>query len=262
MAVDYWERILGRYYRTGSRLLFKRPLVLKSNAPVISFTFDDFPRSAFLTGGLILKSFGVVGTYYASFGLMGKKAASGLMFLAEDVNALSEEGHELGCHTFSHCHSSETKVSVFEKSIIDNRRALTELLPGASFKTFSYPISPPRILTKHRVAKYFVCCRGGGQGFNSGIIDLNYLSAYFLEKCNGNAESVKKLIDGNHEAGGWLIFATHDISSAPTPFGCKPKFFEGIVRYAVSSGAQILPVAQAWAMLDGTGARKITAQAT
>ncbi|HTV54138.1 MAG TPA: hypothetical protein VMI06_04405, partial [Terriglobia bacterium] len=95
------------------------------------------------------------------------------------------------------------------------------------------------------------CCRGGGQTFNSGIADLNQLSAYFLEKAGSNFELVKALIDKNREARGWLIFATHDISSAPSPFGCTPEFFEGVVRYAIDSGAQILPVAAALNVVRG-----------
>src|SRR2546425_11069576 len=113
-----WARVQGRYIRTAARFFFKRPLVINTPTPFISFTFDDFPRSALLTGGAILKRFGLTGTYYASFGLMGKQAPTGPMFLPEDLKALLEQGHELGCHTFDHCHSWETKTGVFEDSII------------------------------------------------------------------------------------------------------------------------------------------------
>src|SRR5438034_4953718 len=194
-VLDCWARVQGRYYRTGARLLFKRPLAITSEVPLISFTFDDFPRSALLRGGTILKRFGLTGTYYTSIGLMGKQSPTGPMFVAEDLKALDEQGHELGCHTFSHCHSGRTKVSVFLDSIIQNQLALSELLPGAFFRTLSYPISPPQARTKQKVAGHFMCCRGGGQTFNAGTADLNYLSAYFLEKSRGKLESVEDLID-------------------------------------------------------------------
>ena len=175
-------RVQGRYQRSAARFLFKRPFVINSQVPLISFTFDDFPRSALLTGGAILKRFGLSGTYYASFGLMGKKASTDLMFLAEDIAAVLEQGHELGCHTFAHCHSWETKATVFERSVVDNALALDRLFPGVSFRTFSYPISPPRPQTKRTMANYFTCCRGGGQTFNVGTTDLSYLSACFIEQ--------------------------------------------------------------------------------
>lgn len=243
------ERVYGRYQRSAARLFFRCPLAVNSEVPLISFTFDDFPRSAFLTGGAILKRFGLVGTYYAALGLMGKQAPTGPIFVAEDLRALLEQGHELGCHTFSHCHSWETKPSVFEDSIIENRLALSELCPEASFKTFSYPISPPLPRTKQRVAEHFLCCRGGGQTFNAGTTDLNYVFAYFLDRGRNNPEVIKNLINQNRQARGWLVFATHDICEAPTPYGCTPDFFEGIVECAVASGARVLPVVKAWETL-------------
>jgi len=235
-----------RYYRRqAARILFRRPFRIKSLVPIISFTFDDFPRSAFLIGGAILKQFGLTGTYYASLSLMGRRGRAGLMYLPDDLSALLEEGHELGCHTFAHCDSSQTKADVFEKSIVENRLALKAVCPVSSFKTFSYPISAPRPWTKRAAARHFLCARGGGQTFNSGTTDLNYLSAYFLEKSRETPDAVKKVIYQNSLARGWLICATHDVCEAPTAFGCTPGFFEDIVRTAVHSGARILPVDQA-----------------
>jgi peptidoglycan/xylan/chitin deacetylase (PgdA/CDA1 family) len=224
-------------------------LAIKSPTPLISFTFDDFPRSALLTGGAILNRFGLAGTYFASFGLMGKQAPTGTIFVRDDLKTLVDQGHEIGCHTFAHCHSWDTASAVFEDSVVANRRALNELLPGASFRTFSYPVSPPRPTTKRNTAKHFSGCRGGGQTFNAGTADLNYLAAYFLEKSRGNRDAVKQLIQENRQARGWLILATHDVCESPTPFGCTPDFFEDIVRSAVESGARILPVADALEVL-------------
>jgi peptidoglycan/xylan/chitin deacetylase (PgdA/CDA1 family) len=233
--------------------------VIRSDVPIISFTFDDFPRSAFMEGGSILRRYGAAGTYYTSLGLMGKQSDLGPMFQAEDLKELVGLGHELGCHTFGHCHSWNTPADVYEKAILDNQKALSELLPGASFQTFSYPFSAPWPQVKKVAGRHFLCCRGGGmkvgryilrhaaggQTFNSEITDLNCLCAFFLEKSRDNPEAVKRLIDQNARARGWLIFATHDVCERPSPFGCTPDFFEKVVRWAVDSGARILPVARA-----------------
>jgi peptidoglycan/xylan/chitin deacetylase (PgdA/CDA1 family) len=240
LAAQYY----GSYRRNAQRFLFRQPVRIVSDVPLISFTFDDFPRSALMAGGGILKRAGLAGTYYVSLGLMGKQAPVGTIFSLEDLKAVLAQGHELGCHTFAHCHSWETKPDVFEHSVIANRLALKELLPGALFKTFSYPISPPRPRTKQKMSRHFVCCRGGGQTFNSGTADLNYLKSFFLEQANSDARAVKYVIDQNQQARGWLIFSTHDVSANPSPFGCTPGFFEEIVQYAADSGARILPVVQ------------------
>jgi peptidoglycan/xylan/chitin deacetylase (PgdA/CDA1 family) len=255
-SIPLLAKIQGRYIRDTARFFFRRPVEFSTQIPLISFTFDDFPRSALLTGGAILNRFGLAGTYYAAFGLMGKQAPAGPIFLAEDLKVLKEQGHELGCHTFDHCDSWNTDPVVYENSILENRSALNKFIPGGSFKTFSYPINPPRARTKRRVGRRFLCCRGGGQAFNVGTADLNYLSAYFLEKCRDHPEAVKDLIDQNGRARGWLIFATHDVCKYPSPFGCTPEFFEQIVQYAVDSGARILPVVQAWEALCASSPSK------
>ncbi len=248
-----WSRLQGYYGRRLASLIFRKPFRISSQRPVISFTFDDFPRSALLVGGAILNRFDLAGTYYASLGLAGKMTESGQIFYLEDLATLFEQGHELGCHTYSHSESWGTATETFEKSIVQNRMALHRLFPDAEFKTFSYPISLPRPLTKRRTAGHFLCCRGGGQTLNVGKVDLNQVSAYFLEKCRGGFQEIKDLIDRNRKACGWLIFATHDISEAHTPYGCNPEFFEKVVQYALSSGAQIVPVVEALEVLGAPG---------
>jgi peptidoglycan/xylan/chitin deacetylase (PgdA/CDA1 family) len=244
-----WSRLHGFYQRKVASLVFKKSFAIGPKWPLISFTFDDFPRSALFVGGDILNEFGLAGTYYAALGLAGTETPTGPAFFPDDLRIVLERGHELGCHTFSHCHSWQTDPWTFEKSIIENQAALRQLIPEAEFKTFSYPISPPRPLTKAKIAGRFLCCRAGGQTFNIGTADLNQLSAYFLEKNRHDVASVRDVIDRNRQARGWLIFATHDISGEPTPYGCTPEFFRDVVQYAVNSGARIAPVARALDML-------------
>jgi peptidoglycan/xylan/chitin deacetylase (PgdA/CDA1 family) len=258
-VAGYLARARRRLATEATRVLFRRRLPVRSAHPLISFTFDDFPRSAFLGAGSILRRYGVLGTYYASLGLMGKQSPLGPMYEAEDLKELVHLGHELGCHTFGHCHSWNTPPDQYEKAILENRQALAQVLPGASFQTFAYPHSEPRLAVKKVASSYFRCCRGGGmkagryvhrhtagsQTFNWGITDLNYLCAFFLEKSRDNPGAVKCLIDQNARARGWLIFATHDICADPSPVGCTPAFFEQVVQWSLESGARILPVMKA-----------------
>jgi glycosyltransferase involved in cell wall biosynthesis len=249
-SLQILRRLRGRYQRFVAGNLYRRTFTIKSSTPIISFTFDDCPRSALLKGGKILRSMGVSGTYYVSLGLAGKQTETGGMFEVEDLRAALEQGHELGCHTFNHSHSWETEPQLFELQIIENQRALQQVIPEASFRSLSFPIGHPRAETKRRASKHFSCCRGGGQTFNVGEADLNCLAAYFLEQSVHDPEAVKRMIDRNAKAGGWLIFATHDVCENPTQWGCTPEFFENVVQYAVDSGAQILPVIQAYEALS------------
>ena len=243
--------------RKASTWLIRKPIHIDLKRPLISFTFDDFPRSALLNGGAILNRCGIAGTFYASLGLAGGDSPTGKIFSSQDLSLLIQQGHELGCHTYSHCDSWSTPSPTFEDALKENRSALHGLFPGAQFQTFSYPISLPRPRTKAITAPYFLSCRGGGQKTNSGIADLNLLSAFFLEKTRGNLQPVREMIERNRQLPGWLIFATHDVDENPTPYGCTPEFFETVVQLAVKSNARIVPVIEALQMLGVPGSRAV-----
>ena len=159
-------------------------------------------------------------------------------------------GHELGCHTFDHCHSWNTAPAEFEASILRNRQAASEFVPGHELHSFSFPISCPRPKNKRRAAKYYSCMRGGGQTFNRGNTDLNYMKAFFLEQSRDDVDAIKRTIDDCVRERGWLIFATHDVCESPTRFGCKPQLFQQVVDYAVKSGALVLPVNKGWEQIE------------
>jgi peptidoglycan/xylan/chitin deacetylase (PgdA/CDA1 family) len=243
------ERIEGRYRRMSARWRSRRVIAFRSEQPLISFTFDDFPRSALLVGGSILNSYQAAGTYYVAMGLMGKETPTGTMFVKEDLEALLRDGHELGCHTFDHCHPWDTSPEQFEASLIANQRALTALFPQAIFHSMSYPFSVPTPRNKSIAGRMFDCCRGRGDFSNAGTADLNFLSSHFLERKLGGPEAALQAIEKNRKECGWLIFSTHDLSADPTPFGWTPEHFEAVVRAAVNSGARILPVVETWKRL-------------
>ena len=265
-AASYLAQARQRFAMEAARSLVSRQIDVKTQVPLVSFTFDDFPRSAFLNAGAILGRYGVVGTYYVSLGLAGQQSQMGPMYQKEDLMELARLGHELGCHTFGHCHSWNTPPDIYEKAILDNQQALNEVLPGTAFQTFSYPFSGPRLPLKQVAARHFLCCRGGGlragrfflrhhaggQTFNSGTTDLNLLCAFFLEQSRENPEVVKRLIDRNAQARGWLILATHDVRDTPSRFGCTPAFFERVVQWSLKSRARILPVLKALELLKAS----------
>jgi len=239
------QRYRGAYQRRAAKWFGRRPYTLRQKQAIVSFTFDDFPRSALEIGGSILEEFGAVGTYYASFGLMEKITPTGKIFRSSDVPTLLERGHELGCHTFEHCPAWETSSEAFEASCIRNQAALASLKPRATFPTLSYPISCPRPLTKRKMEKYFRACRGGGQTHNRRTPDLNYLSSFFLEQSRDDFDTVRRAIDAAREQQAWLIFSTHDVCDSPTRYGIQPKFFEQVVRYTVDSGLTALTMSAA-----------------
>jgi peptidoglycan/xylan/chitin deacetylase (PgdA/CDA1 family) len=239
------RRLWNRWRRFTIDRYARRDFRLSSDVPYVSFTFDDFPRSAFAEGGRILAEQGVRGTYFVSLQLLGAPSVSGVIASREDLRPLLRDGHELGCHTFEHLDGSRSTAAAFERSIEANRAALAEIVPGSDFSVFAYPLNGPVLSIKRAVGRHFVGCRGGGQAFNAGVMDLNLLNAYFLDKRNrGNLDAVRHVIEQNAAARGWLIFATHDVAANPSRYGCEPGYFEEVVRLSLQSGARVLPMIQ------------------
>ena len=239
-------RIAKKYRRYVMKRLYCRTVTLKTDRPIISFSFDDAPRTAFNHGSEILNAHGAWATFYVSLGILDSDSPSGVLASKSNLRRALEEGHELGCHTFDHKNAWETKPDIFVQSVLRNRQALNDLFPSSAFLSLAYPISGPRPETKRRVGKLFRCCRWGCQTYNVGSIDLNLLKAFFLDARSGaTTEGVKQLIDQNSNERGWLIFATHDIDDNPSSYGCSTKFFKEVVQYAATSGSLLLPVGKA-----------------
>jgi peptidoglycan/xylan/chitin deacetylase (PgdA/CDA1 family) len=244
-------RVRNKLLRTTGYMVYKRPLEFEIAEPVVSFTFDDFPRSALHVGGAILKRHGAAATYFACAGLMGRTDATGEMFVEGDVRALVAEGHELGCHTWGHHDAMLTLPTAFERSIVANRAELGRLCPEMTIRSFSYPKAEPNVGTKRVAAHHALCCRGGGQTFNRNRADLNCLKSFFIEQSRNDPQRIMQLIDENAAAPGWLIFSTHDVAETPSPYGCTAELFEEIVGHAVESGARLLTIGAACDALLG-----------
>lgn len=240
-------RIVGKYRRSLARFFCRRMAPIRAEVPIISFTFDDAPGTALAKGAEVLGSHGIRATYYVSLGLLGSETAPGVIATREELLRAAGQGHELGCHTFHHLGAWETDTRQLMDSVRENTRALSDILPGARFRTFAYPKSQVRPSCKRRLGRLFDCCRGGGQTFNAGMTDLNLLKAFFIDRrYSVEMRQVARLIDLNAQCGGWLIFATHDVSPAPSLYGCTPELLADIAGCAVSSGALLLPVAEAF----------------
>lgn len=250
MRTGLHEKLLWRAQAGARRALaarlHRRALTVAPVQPLVSFSFDDAPRSAFLAGGQVLARHGLRGTYYVSLGLLGQPGPSGRLGGLEDLRAAVAAGHELGCHTHDHLDAWEVPAGDFLASVEANARALRHLLPGAHFETFAYPKSGAVAAVKPLLAQRFLACRHGGQRGNAGRVDRDLLAACFLDRQqHADLSFVRHLLEENARTRGWLIFATHDVTPNPSPWGCTPAFLEAVVRHALRTGARVLPVREA-----------------
>lgn len=218
---------------------------------VVSFSFDDFPKSAIETGGAILEKHEARGTYYVALGLAGSNGNQGPIADLSQIGETHQRGHELACHTYSHLDCSRAPTTAIVEDLRRNAEAFAELL-GFAPSNFAYPYGRYLLPAKRLVAPLFASCRGTMGGSNCGTVDLADLRGTKIYAPQYDEKALRQLIDRNRDAGGWLIFYTHDVGDAPSPYGCTPRQLEAIVAYAAENAA-VLPVRD---VLGGLAARR------
>lgn len=223
---------------------------IKMDKPIISFTFDDFPKNAAETGLELLMKYNAKATYYISFGLISKMTASGKICEIRDVERIIQTGNSLGCHTFNHRGAFEQNSSEFENSLLDNQKFLKDNFSSSDFSVFSFPKGQVNLKSKKIVQKYYKCSRGIIPGINNGNVDLNLLRGTRIYGGIQNINWCKTFIDQNSRQNGWLIFYTHDISGEPSKFGCTPALFEEVLKYSAETDSKILDVTETCRLLN------------
>jgi len=233
---------LGAARRQVLGSLYRRTASLGNCGPIVSFTFDDFPRSACTAGGPILERFGARGTFYAAYGLMNTRNELGEQFRAQDLDSLLEKGHELASHTFSHISCCSVSCATFREDVEKGRKAIEEMAGSANF---AYPFGHVTLQTKRALAMSLTSARSIVPGFNGPEIDLNLLRANSLYGDLNGARHAEELIAENSKRKTWLIFYTHDVQRTPSPFGCTPALLESVVSCAARSRCRVLTVREA-----------------
>jgi peptidoglycan/xylan/chitin deacetylase (PgdA/CDA1 family) len=240
--------IAARVVRELRGVLCTKPAKIDWPGGIVSFTFDDFPRSASTNGGPILENYGARGTYYTAMGLAGTENHLGRMFEIDDLRAAHAQGHEIACHTFTHRDCCRVAPAEIIAEIDRNTAALSEALDGAPVTNFAYPFGGVSLTAKNALGRRFASCRGTGRGINRGTVDLADLFSTSLYSANFDRDRLCQLIDDAQASGGWLIFYTHDVAEEPSPFGCTPAQLRSIVAYAAEN-TTVLPVRDVMAAL-------------
>jgi peptidoglycan/xylan/chitin deacetylase (PgdA/CDA1 family) len=242
----------ARLVREIGGFLCTRPAKIGWRGGVVSFTFDDFPRSAWVNGGAILEKYDRRGTYYTAMGLAGTDGNLAPMFTLDDLRAAHAQGHEIACHTFNHRDCARVPAAGIAAEIDKNADALSQVLRGAAVTNFAYPFGGVSLSAKSALARRFVSCRGTGRGLSRGTVDLADLPSTSLYSWNFDRNRLCQLIEEAQAENAWLIFYTHDVAEDPSPFGCTPDQFQAIVAYAIENAA-VLPVRDVLAGLGLAG---------
>ncbi len=247
--------IVDKVARGVARLVPVKPIKARPATGLVSFTFDDIPRSAWHMGGEILARHGVEGTYYVAGGLTGgeDEASGNICHTEDDLRAIAEEGHEIASHGFAHRPFTDLSKNELLEDWDRNERYLQSLFPDRMISNLSYPLGMARIRDKSLAAKRFTSIRGVDPGLNKGLCDFSQLKSNGLYSSRITVEKVKALIDRAARDKAWVIFHTHDVAEDPTPWGATPSLFEEAVKAAVDSSCRVMPVRNAIGAVAFTG---------
>ncbi|MEM8616029.1 MAG: polysaccharide deacetylase family protein [Pseudomonadota bacterium] len=217
---------------------------------VVSFTFDDFPRSAADNGADVLSTVGAVGTFYAASAMVGSETVMGEMFSTDDLQALIKAGHEIGTHTHSHCDCAVQSTATVRKEIKTNLTALEEMGCHTPAAHFAWPYGETRAAHKQHMDDLAATARGILPGINRKGSDLMQLRSYTLTPDSASTAKAIKAIDAAARQGGWVTLFTHDVRRAPSAFGTTPSELRKLVKVAQDAGAAILSVSAAHAYIQ------------
>jgi peptidoglycan/xylan/chitin deacetylase (PgdA/CDA1 family) len=223
---------------------FRRLVPLGMEGPIVTFCFDDCPRSSLTLGARILESFGARGTYYISMSLINTTNRLGEQFRREDLETLHARGHEVASHTFSHVSARQVDYYTFRQDVERGEAAIKDVLGVTSSGNFAYPYGDVTLRAKKKLGPELVSSRGTCGGLNGPQIDVNLLRANSLYGDADRADAAKRLILTSEEQGFWLIFYSHDVADSPSPFGCTPELLESVCSFAKDRIGKVMTVAQ------------------
>jgi peptidoglycan/xylan/chitin deacetylase (PgdA/CDA1 family) len=201
----------------------RRAAPLRLQSTVASFTFDDFPRSAYETGGRMIEAAGARATYFVVGSYMGRTVDGIEQYNEGTLRAAHAAGHEIGCHTFAHERLGE-KGAGFAHETCDRNAVFVRDMLGAdvAMTSFAYPYGDASLSVKNAMAARFSLCRGIGHALNTGSVDLAQLRIISLESRFINEVDIPKTVADAAAHKSWIIFMSHDVSENPSPFGSTP----------------------------------------
>lgn len=224
----------------------EKPIISKLESPVVSFSFDDFPKSAATIGAKIMQDAGIAATYYLTGSNCQKNFENIAQFDAEDVERLHDAGHEIACHSYAHPRLRGRTQSEIDADLSQNLVFAQKLLgPDFQFQSFAYPYGEFDAFSRKIMGKKFQTARGVYRGVNKGVMDFANLKTVPLEKRRYSKQYLDKYIEEAIRANGWIIFFTHDVAEDCTQYGSTPAILLETIETVQAANIEILTVKKA-----------------
>jgi peptidoglycan/xylan/chitin deacetylase (PgdA/CDA1 family) len=228
-----------------ARKLVRQPIRLAGHKPVVSITFDDFPKNAWTQGGPVLARYGARGTYYTAGGFCGCTIDGTEFYDTRDLSALAAAGHEIGCHGFGHQPAPALTTEDLVADVARNREFLAPFLKGKPPASYAFPLGRVSPRTKRFYASRFASLRGTHCGVNVGRVDLAQLNVISLQARAWDQAAIEAAVQRVLQSNGWLILYTHDVSETPSHNGSTPGMLDWALERVAAARIEVLPVREA-----------------
>ncbi|RKQ71905.1 peptidoglycan/xylan/chitin deacetylase (PgdA/CDA1 family) [Litorimonas taeanensis] len=230
------DRRLVRYRK-------REVLNIRTEKPIVSFSFDDCPQSVFLNALPAMEERNWRGTIYAAMGLCETTNHLGRHMSRTEMQHAHQAGHEIADHTYSHLDANQVSLDEFQRDIDKNKAAFQALgLPPA--RSFAYPYGEVNFAAKSVLSERFDLLRGIHSPKQTHALDLNQAASQRLYS-GADFVACRQAIRALKSKPSWLILFTHDVRKSPSEFGCTPKDFQAILDDVEAIGAEVLPVSEA-----------------
>ena len=218
-----WSEAKARVSHRLATHLRVEPFRLLNETPMVSFTFDDIPKSAATTGAQAARG--------------PRRPRDLLCFGRAGRHDVAANGPPSMARTSSTCtamamRSAATPFPTSGPAISMRRRwprrsrAIAAICARSTHPSRSRTSPIPSVTDRSGASASsrpaFQSCRSIVPGINSGTVDLQFLRAMPLIDRRIGRDEIERAFDEAQTYNGWLIFYTHDVADRPSPYGCSP----------------------------------------
>ena len=245
------DNLMRRIGRKFIPFTAQRKLTFKLDQPIVSISFDDFPKSVIENALPQLDKYGWKASFYVATGLVNTTNHLGLHFDQNDLKHLEQDGHEIGCHTYNHLNITEISDSRLMEELKANAKAAKAYGVTAPLRTFAYPFGETSTDRKLKLSHEFASMRGIMRGIHYNKVDLNQIKSVPIYS-GPHLNQTHRFIKSLPQRAGWLTLFTHDVRDNPSEWGCTPQDFAETLALIHKTGAKVLPIQHTIDLLKGS----------
>jgi len=216
---------------------------------LVSLTFDDGWRSHYTNARPLLNQYGMQGTFYA---LTSTTDYPDYLTVAQ-VQALAQDGNEIGSHTVDHAHLPTLTVQAVDRELADSQTAIRGWVGAAAAKNFASPYGEydPSIVTE--IGKYYRSHRTVDEGYNSrDNFDIWHIKVQNILNTT-TPEQVGAWVDQALRDRTWLVLVYHEVDTglADPTYSVTPADLSAELNLIKTKSATVLTLDRALDELQG-----------